>query len=451
MSPTDSSMPKVISWRFSAAPRKRSKYLTPSLNLYQPIDDTAAMEAARCRATNDAALERYLNPDVCEITTSLDPFLQFSRPMGPEDRSLLHSYLLHVPSRVYGTVLDSIFNPVRDISFPISLGSAQTMRWPLIAADGLFTSSRTRGDTQISLIRRNDQAYRMLNECLAQNNGVVSDDLLGGIIMATITKSRLLDPFASNAHLQGFEAAVRVRGGLEASLVQCSSRALGMAHVMPYSVCALLKYDGPVVDEARQLQQFVKGLQAGMGHLSFADFAAPGSPLAGLRSLKNSSCIKPTLSHTLLGFYLRPDERRLARFSDESPSYLALFLFKMTFYMVSEAGLSAELFLSRLVTVLEGSAAFDAKTGTPLLTEQGFMFVVLKSVQDFLQDYGLSSKYEAAPIVSGIDALKEFRALPSQRARRKARSILFYMLSGHVVHTESVLQDTYDSLPRKAS
>ncbi|KAL3462117.1 hypothetical protein BJX64DRAFT_148480 [Aspergillus heterothallicus] len=446
--PGDSSKPEVISWRFSAAPRKRSKDLTASSLQYELLDDEAAMDAVRGQASSDAALERYRNPDIQEITASLDPFLQFSRPLEPEDPSLLHSYLLHVPSKVYGTVLDSIFNPVRDISFPISLNSEQTMKWMLIAADGLFANNRTSGDTRMSLMRRKDNAYRMLNDAMAQNSGIVSDDLLGGIIMATITESRLLDPFASNAHLQGFEAAVRARGGLEASVATSSSRALAMSHVMPYMVCAPLQSDG-AVDEARQLQRFVTRLQAGMGSSGFAEFATPGSPLPELRPLKNMECIQPALIHKVLGFYLKPEERRVARFSDGAPSYLALFLVTMTFWKISESGPGAELFLSRLATMLEGSAAFDPTTGNPLLTEQGFVFIVLKSVQDFLQDYGLSTNYEVAPIVWAIDALRAFRALPSQRARKKVRCILFYILSGQVLYTGSVLEDTYDLIPRK--
>ncbi|KAL2844424.1 hypothetical protein BJX68DRAFT_277777 [Aspergillus pseudodeflectus] len=356
----DSSRPAVISWRFSAAPRKRSK--------------------------------------IREITAAIDPFLQLPDAMSAEDRSLLHSYLLHVPSRVYGTEIASIFNPVRDVSFPISLSSDLTMRWMLIAADGLFTNDRTGGDTQVSLMRRKGQAYRRLNDAICENNGA----------------SRLMDPFASNTHLQGFEAALGARGGLEASLKTASKRALRMSHVMPNVVCTPLKSDGEP-DDARQLYRFVDRLRAVMGASGFA-----------------------------------PDERRVTRFMDEAPSYLSLFLITMTFWMVTKSGPSAELCVDRLIAVLEGSSAFDLNTGAPLLTEQGFMFVVLKAVQDFQQDYGLSMEYEVWPVVSAIDALKAFRALPSPRARKKARCILFYLLLGQVLYPGSVLEDTFEILPKTA-
>ncbi|KAL3441775.1 hypothetical protein BJX65DRAFT_313507 [Aspergillus insuetus] len=440
--------PAVISWRFSAAPRKRSKDLTASRHPHRASEDEAIRRTACGPATNDLALVVQPNLEIREITAAIDPFIQLPKAMSAVDRSLLHSYLLHVPSMVYGTEIASALNPVRDVSFPISLSSDLTMRWMLIAADGLFTNNRTGGSTQMSLMRRKDQAYRKLNESLRQNNGVITDAVLGGIIMAGLTETRLMDPFASNAHLQGFEAAVRARGGLEAS-VRNSNQSLRLSHLMPYVVCTPLNSDGEP-DDARQLHRFVSRLRAAMGSSGFAEFATPGPPLPGLLPLKNIACIEPALAHPTLGFYLRPDERRVTRFMEEAPSYLSLFLITMTFWMVAESGPSAELFVDRLITVLEGSSAFDPNTGAPLLKEQGFMFVVLKAVQDFQQDYGLSMEYEVWPIVSAIDALKAFRALPSQRARKKARCILFYMLSGQVLYPGSVLEDTYDILPKTA-
>ncbi|CEL06533.1 hypothetical protein ASPCAL09706 [Aspergillus calidoustus] len=325
----DSSRPAVLSWRFSAAPRKRSK----DLNLHGVIEEEAILGTAREQATHDLALVEQSNLEIREITAAIDPFLQLPDAMSAEDRSLLHSCefpassdvnatltaedLLHVPGKVYGTEIASIFNPVRDVSFPISLSSDLTMRWMLIAADGLFTNNRTSGDTQVSLMRRKGQAYRRLNDAICENNGAVTDAVLGGIIMAGITESRLMDPFASKTHLQGFEAALRARGGLEASLRATSNRALRMSHVMPYVVCTPLKSDGEP-DDARQLYRFLNRLQAAMGMSGFADFAAPGSPLPGLLPLKNMACIEPALAHRTLAFYLKPDERRVTRFMDES-------------------------------------------------------------------------------------------------------------------------------------
>ncbi|KAJ0418823.1 hypothetical protein BJY00DRAFT_173741 [Aspergillus carlsbadensis] len=443
----DGSRPAVISWRFSAAPRKRSKDLTASRDPHRAIEEEARWGAASRQGTRDLALVEQPDPEISEITAAIDPFLQLPDAMSAEDRSLLHSYLLHVPSKVYGTQIASILNPVRDVSFPISLSSDLTMRWMLIAADGLFTNNRAGGGTRVSLMRRKDQAYRRLNQAIRENNGSVTDGLLGGIIMAGITEARLMDPFASNTHLQGFEAALQARGGVEASVRNSSNRGLRVSHLMPYLVCTPLTSDGEP-DDARHLHRFVNRLRAAMGTSGFADFATPGSPLPGLLPLKNMAWIEPALAHPALCFYLRPNERRVAQFKDEAPSYMSLFLITMTFWMVTESGPSAELFVDRLITVLEGSSAFDPHTRAPLLTEQGFMFVVLKAVQDFQQDYGLNMEYEVWPIVSAIDALKAFRALPSQRARKKARCILFYMLSGQVLYPGSLVEDTYDIVPK---
>jgi hypothetical protein len=104
-----SSGPAVISWRFSAAPRKRSKVgllngsvgscvtrvtqdlTSASRHPHRVSEDEAIWRTACGEATHDLALVEQPDPEIREITAAIDPFLQLPNAMSAEDRSLLHS------------------------------------------------------------------------------------------------------------------------------------------------------------------------------------------------------------------------------------------------------------------------------------------------------------------------------------------------------------------------
>ncbi|KAL2851046.1 hypothetical protein BJY01DRAFT_122047 [Aspergillus pseudoustus] len=423
MAPTGNSKPAVLSWRIGAAPSKhKEKEVKPTQTATELPPTSHSREAQR-----QALVSHQISlPNIREITSSLDPLCRLPCVLAPEDRSLLHSYLLRVPVHVYGTRTDTIFSAVRDVSFPISLGSSITMWWMLIAANGLFTNTGT-SDGKMSVVERKHRAYQLLNDALRQSSGQVTDEILGGIIMAAITEARLLDPEATNAHLQGFEGAIRSRGGLRASLLGCAIPALRFAHMMPYLVC------GPVQDmgesDQDQLLQFGHFLMFQMRHRGFSPFPTQPSPAADLMQFKNIIVV-PELLHSSLSFYLQPDERLFTRFVEEAASFISLFLITLTLWRLSESLLSTQLFVTRLATVLENSSAFDQR-GVPLLTTQGFMWVVIKAIQDFQAVYHeLSADHGLWPILHGIDALRMYRGMTSFRARKQARQLLLNVLYG---------------------
>ncbi|KAL2793260.1 hypothetical protein BJX66DRAFT_231495 [Aspergillus keveii] len=424
MPPPGKSKPAVLSWRIGAAPSKQKQKEKVAVTT-QPATGQLPTPPPD-EAQQQALVPQQFAPDIREITASLDPLCRLPCALTPNDRSLLHSYLLHVPARVYGTRSDTIFSSVRDVSFPISLGSSLTLWWMLIAANSLFTNAGSTNG-QVSTVERKQRAYQLLNEALRQSAGQITDEILGGIIMAAITEARLLDPVATNAHLQGFEAAIRSRGGLRSSLLSCAIPALRFAHVMPYLVC------GPVQDtgqsEHDQLQRFVQFLMSEMRHRGFSPFPTVSSPVADPMQLKNI-IIVPSLLHSSLGSYLQPDERLITRFVDEAACFLSIFLITLTLWRVSESLLSTQLFVTRLDTVLQSSSAFD-EHGAPMLTVQGFMWVVTKAIQDFQAVYHeLSEDHGLWPILHGIDALRVFRGMTSYNARQQARRILLGILYG---------------------
>jgi hypothetical protein len=196
---------------------------------------------------------------------------------------------------------------------------------------------------------------------------------------------------------------------------------------MPYLVC------GPVQDtgqsEHDQLQRFVQFLMSEMRHRDFSPFPTEYSPVADPMQLKNIITV-PSLLHSSLGSYLQPDARLITRFVDEAACFLSNFLITLTLWRVSESLLSTQLFVTRLDTALQSSSAFD-EHGAPMLTVQGFMWVVTKAIQDFQAVYHeLSEDHGLWPILRGIDALRVFRGMTSYNARQQARRLLLGILYG---------------------
>ncbi|RDW61158.1 uncharacterized protein DSM5745_10656 [Aspergillus mulundensis] len=434
--------PPVLTWRVGTAPSKQSKIPKARDGDHNEVQqETANFQRDPRSATHDAelALQRLLHPGIREIATSLDPFCELPCHLTPEDRSLLHccesqgasggtsdvltaTDLLQVPARVYGTRTDTVFSAVRDVSFPISLGSSLTMWWMLIAADGIFANN---GDNN-QVAWRKRQAYRLLNGQIQDGRGRVDDPTLGGIIMAAITEARLSAATACHAHLNGYEAAVRARGGLRASLITSILPALRMAHIMPYLVCDPSPNGGS--SDAQQIQEFMSFIATKMRHRGFSPFS---DVVLAEVDLFRLNLMVPGLLVRKFGSYLSPNERELARFMDEAASFLALFLIVLTLWRTSESIYNAQLFVSRMAVIFDASTAFDPHTGHPLLTQQGFLWIVIKAVTDLLEMlYGLNVENEIWPIMQAVEALKAFRSMTSHGARLQARLLLFSLLSG---------------------
>ncbi|KAL4898995.1 hypothetical protein BDW74DRAFT_120402 [Aspergillus multicolor] len=425
------SKPPVLSWRVGTAPSKQPKSNT---QVYIPNARDVDYDQLRKEPTillgepQDAtheeglALQRPLQPSIREIATSLDPFCELPCHLTPEDRSLLHCYLLQVPARVYGTRTDTIFSAVRDVSFPISLGSSLTMWWMLIAANGVFSDY---GDNN-QVTRRKRQAYRLLSGHIDDGRGKVDDATLGGIIMAAITEARLSAPTACHAHLNGYEAAICARGGLRESLISSTIPALRMAHIMPYLVCdPLLNEVGS--SDAQQVQRFLSFVATKMRHRGLSPFSDTAFAEVDLFQL---NMVVPGWLLEKFGSYLNPLERQPSRFMDEAASFLVLFLIILTLWRTSESPYNSQLFASRMAILFNASTAFDPVTGNTLLTQQGFLWIVIKAVAD-LQGmlYGPNLENEVWPVIQAVEALKAFRSMTSSSARLQARLMLFSLLS----------------------
>jgi hypothetical protein len=301
----------------------------------------------------------------------------------------------------------------------------------LIAADALFANISV-GDRQLSVMSRKHRIYRYFSTLLDESGGRVTDEILGGIIMGAVTEARLSDSTAWNAHIQGFESAIRDRGGLRASLVACGFPALRFSHLMPYLMCGPGSLHDIEEDNSNEeFEQFTRFLTLQMCCRGFSTSPEDVSPEAGLPQMASIIVgLGSSLLRTPLAFYLEVDDRRIVHYADESSSFLSIFLITLTLWKASESLHTMQLFIQRLQMVLEGSCAFD-ENGMPMLTLQGLMFAVIKGIQDIqAQINSMSEETELWPILHGVDALRVYRSMRSYKARRSARALLLRILLG---------------------
>ncbi|KAL2801588.1 hypothetical protein BJX63DRAFT_417032 [Aspergillus granulosus] len=291
-----------------------------------------------------------------------------------------------------------------------------------------------------SILCRKQQLYQTLNTALRQNPDTVSDDLLGDIIMAAVTESRIPDMAACRVHFRGFEEAIRIRGELENSLRAASTKALQLAHLMPYIVCEPLGDEERDHEEARggrepsivnQTEDFQSFLVAELAFSSNPTQPTPPDPCAHTDSRNPESL--PTVVSILdaeLVSYLRPEGDRLVSFTDESSNFLSLYLIATTLRSGGSSPSSADRFIAHLASVFRAASALHKPTEVVSLTGQGFMWVVFNAVQGHWETHYGSSGALFMLLSHSIRALRAFRNLTSKRARKKARMLMCEALWG---------------------
>ncbi|KAL2839504.1 hypothetical protein BJY01DRAFT_250458 [Aspergillus pseudoustus] len=334
------------------------------------------------------------------------------------------SDFVHVPALVYGTRPDTVFCSVRDGSFPMACLSDLALRWILIAAESTFAPSQ--GGSPISrrssALRRKQHIYQAMGMALNQSPHAISDNLLGGMIMATVTESRIPDPAACHVHFEGYERAICIRGGLDSSLRVSSVKALRLAHLMPYIVCEPVE-----VEEEPGLQKQAEDL------LCFLDARLPFSGLRP-RNYREPGSFS-TGEHLLLGEewipYLRPAEDRLRGYADESSHFLSLYLIAAAVSRLRDCyntRTAPFIFVNHLTAAMTASSAVNRVTGGYELTLQGFMWVVFNCVLGLWEApaaaTGESSGNLHMLLSLSIDALRAFRRVTAKGARTEIRAVL---------------------------
>ncbi|KAH8705920.1 hypothetical protein BGW36DRAFT_19569 [Talaromyces proteolyticus] len=373
--------------------------------------------------TNSSHARHLLNkPDpTSKLMTILDPFCSLPYDLTQEESKLLQFYLTTVPSMVYGVRPDGAFNPVRDVSFALSCKSSTTLQWIIIGAEAFFTTGQI---LPRSLSRRMSVAYKTLNQALPKNdlnekninkngNSAISDDLIAGIIMATITESRISPPNSSKVHLRGYEAAIKSRKGLREIITNSENPVLHSCHLMPYLVCKpsvediTLTGSGGANFALGKLQEIIKR----KNNIDESELG-PISPSSKLNSEKLSlplpsfdlaieESTRYLLSSTALSPYLTSRGWKYSKYSLMSSHFLALFL---VVYVLWETRLSSlshidaaglgELFVNKLNHHLDPNIAHGRhRQDTILLNTEGLMWMVVKTVFDFYS--ALESKQDA--------------------------------------------------------
>lgn len=314
----------------------------------------------------------------------------------------------------------------------------------LIAAHGRFSGyghPQERARTQTALLRRKQRAYQSLSDALQNNHQLVPDEVLGGIIMAIITESRLADAEASNAHLIGYEIAVQLRGGLRSIILASSATQTShMSHIMPYLACQPVASQSNVdtTQELTNFQNFFAGQVDYLGNMRTVNLRHTDlirdSVSSYIAPLRLRPFITKFLLDTELEGYVQPQLKESLTYMDQSSQFLSLYLIALTLYRLDKTQENyTEQFLRHLCTVLGSSSTYD-QAGKPLLTTQGFLWVVVKAVLDLGDMFYLGEacvQHRAQTIVDAVEALKVFRNVRSCPARNEVTLLLGRSLVTH--------------------
>lgn len=314
----------------------------------------------------------------------------------------------------------------------------------LIAAHGRFSRYGHPDDqarTQTALLRRKHGAYQSLNDALQRSHRSVPDEVLGGIIMAIITESRLADAEASNAHLLGYEIAVRLRGGLRSIILGSSATQTShMSHIMPYLACQPVASQISV-DTAQELNKFLNFFGSQVGYLgNMRSNTSRNTDLIGdsgpsfMIPLKLQPFITEFLLDSELAGYVQPQLKESLPYMDQSSKFLSLYLIALTLHRLDSCQeVHTERFLRHLCTVFRSSSTYD-RAGKPILTTQGFLWVVVKAMVDLGDMFYRGEtcfQHRAQTIVDAVEALKVFRKIRSFLARNEVISFLGRSLVTH--------------------
>ncbi|KAH8699108.1 hypothetical protein BGW36DRAFT_358616 [Talaromyces proteolyticus] len=454
---------QVISWRFSSAPPKPARHVEKHVE--DPVEASSqskhaakndypenrertktSQERHRSSAlTKTPSTEPIQHAEVSLIASVLDSFCALPTGLNPskEDEELLkfckHIYLCKfddltgVSRDVYGTRGDAVFNPVRDISFALSLRSSMTLQWMLIAAAAFVAGRRGEGPSA-SIFRRKSIAYQTMRKNLIDSpaKGPVSDDLVDMLIMATMTESRISQRDASNIHLKGYERAVQTRGGLRKMILASKTHIiLFTSHLMPYLISEPPATDVVLGPEAlgyalRILEIISKGENTvDPSELLFTGPSASNEFTPSM-SLDLNETIRLLLASGLLCRYLRPNFSIYSRYALQTAQYLTLFIVLTGIWRLRDRLPLVKLFLHRLNVALVRSGDHDNQ-GQNLLTMEGLMWITIKAAFDGLDGV---RDCQANLIVDSMSALKLFRAADETVRRRLIEHMYQILVEG---------------------
>lgn len=315
-----------------------------------------------------------------------------------------------------------MFSPVREVSLDKAAISAPTLQWMIISAQwSIAQKSGNKEDPHLSFFQRKAKAYRDMNRQLgARPSGdKVPEEVIYGIIMLLITESRGASPRITKIHLKAYEIAVETRGGID-EMIRGSPLAPFeyAAHLMPYLVSQpemsdVVFHEPCAGDAVHILQRIAIGE---VDTSAFADFEnILVSPHDGLSDPPAMKELFPQDLHEILTS--RPISTYLQAETSSRPylvraaHFISLFILVSTLWKLrGESPLQIK-FLNRLSVLIAKSTARDA-AGSPLLTIQGFFWLVVKAgfdVYDGLKVEAQRSSHQVDLLVDAILALKLFR------------------------------------------
>jgi hypothetical protein len=264
----------------------------------------------------------------------------------------------------------------------------------LIAAEALIARCRCQTPPS-SLFRQKSLAYRALYHALLESEGNISDDLISGMIMATITESRISTSEVTDVHLKGYEKAIRIKG-LRKSILGSSCPFLYTSHLMTYMTSeppeAALVFGEESMEHAMELLYHFAQDESMVEPADLCFTTDPlSSPLASSPVPLEKTCaqaMQTSLTARLLAPFLQPELWTYARYSMKSAHFVSLFLIVSTLWTLQRDLISSQFFLARLNLLLNKTSLSDSKTGENLLTLEGLMWIVIKAAFNIYDSWG---------------------------------------------------------------
>jgi hypothetical protein len=171
-----------------------------------------AYDCPHVRIDHKKEVAKQTPSPVTLLVKSFDPFNPIPGVTSREDKSLLHLYLVDMPSAIYGTHQNAAFCPIRDGSYQFCYTDKITLQWVLLYAETYITMQNP-GRDQSSIFKRKTYAYNMMGKMLADPAKRQHINATAGLGAAAIAEVRWGDFAKAKLHFDAVKFIIHNAGG----------------------------------------------------------------------------------------------------------------------------------------------------------------------------------------------------------------------------------------------
>ncbi|PHH64642.1 hypothetical protein CDD82_1748 [Ophiocordyceps australis] len=194
--------------------RGRPKRASPTVRRLMP--STPRATSASPKSTLDGVPLQLLSGLNHALSCSrLDPFDMFPVRLTPQHHQLLHHWLITYSAMMFENMPMSLFNPMRDVWFPLDLSNAASFNAILAHAAAHLARMRGRKSSSDAL-KFKREAIRIVNQWINMPDRALSDDVFAAVLRL-LTYERYWGTEAEwRVHRRGLGQMIEARGGFTA-------------------------------------------------------------------------------------------------------------------------------------------------------------------------------------------------------------------------------------------